>query len=109
VRDLASSFCAASATFSTAFAVYGRDWTSHAIAGDWKGFQAATRALLASLDERIAMEENQLYPLLAQGGDEVSPPPRRKLFIVGSENGRPPAGRAMNARDAAERSPRFGG
>lgn len=72
VRDLASPFCAASAAFSTAFEAYSRAWTSVSIASDWKGFQAATEAMLDSLHDRIAMEENQLYPLLALGQETQS-------------------------------------
>jgi hemerythrin-like domain-containing protein len=72
VRDLASPFCAASAAFSRVFEAYSRAWTSVSIASDWKGFQAATEVMLDHLHNRIAMEENQLYPLLASGRETQS-------------------------------------
>jgi hypothetical protein len=73
VRELAQDFCVASAALSTEFQVYGRVWTSLTIAGDWPGFQAATASLLQGLRGRIAMEEQELYPLLARGGEAALP------------------------------------
>jgi hypothetical protein len=106
VRDLAHRFCTAAAALSTAFAAYGQFWTTSAIADDWKGFQAATAAMLASLDDRIAMEEDELYPLLAEAGD-AAPPWRAKVSVAPSPAAPRLAGRALNpiASERSQHSP----
>jgi hypothetical protein len=121
VRDLASLFCSASAAFSAVFEAYNRAWTSANIASDWKGFQAATEGMLDSLLERIAMEEVQLYPLLAPGWETqplgwttlFSPRPgparrqwrHRECFRSHRENRslgvRPPSSRSPSSRTFA--------
>ena len=67
VRAAASRFFAESMALSTAFRDYSHAWTTDRIDRDWAGFRIATRQILAGLLHRIHVEENELYPLLAQG------------------------------------------
>jgi hypothetical protein len=63
VRALATRFAAEALAFSDAFRDHGRQWTAVAIAADWPGFGKATLAMLVRLQQRIRVEDRELYPL----------------------------------------------
>lgn len=57
-----------------AFADYVEKWrTSAAILADWKGFRGETEALFAALADRIARENEELYPLADDLADDRAP------------------------------------
>lgn len=45
---------------------YQTQWTPGMIAEQWPAFQAETLALLNDVEERIAVEEAELFPLIAE-------------------------------------------
>jgi hypothetical protein len=51
---------------SSTFTSYMREWTDQRITAEWSAFCSETRALLAALSNRIARENNELYPLANQ-------------------------------------------
>ncbi len=55
-----------------AFSAYGRRWTSAAIAADWIGFRKDTHGILQALRRRIALEEDELYPVLERHFEETA-------------------------------------
>jgi len=76
IRALAGRLADDALAFTTAFREYCRLWTTVRIAGDWRGFGKATRAILARLQHRVTVEDRDLYPLVADG-DEGEPCLRR--------------------------------
>jgi hypothetical protein len=47
-----------------AFLAYCDQWNASTIPADWPGYCAATRAILAALNERLMRENRELLPLL---------------------------------------------
>lgn len=70
VRRLARDLADDALAFTTAFRQYCRQWTTVKIAADWRGFRQATRAILARLEQRVAAEDRDLYPLVAGAGEQ---------------------------------------
>jgi CheY-like chemotaxis protein len=62
-RLLASSFEAQMGDLAGTFAAYVKAWSRKHIQSDPRGFDAATRAMVAALRTRIDQEERLLYPL----------------------------------------------
>jgi hypothetical protein len=71
VRALATRFAAEALAFSDAFRDHGRQWTAVAIAADWPGFGKATLAMLVLLQQRIRVEDRELYPLADDAGCDL--------------------------------------
>jgi len=70
VRALARGLSDDALAFTSAFRDYCRQWTTIAITADWPGFGKATRMILARLQHRIGTEDRDLYPLVAEAGEE---------------------------------------
>lgn len=62
LADTAQNFIDEMGHISDGFAGYSRQWLPDAIAADWSGYCAATKAVLAALAARIEREETGLYP-----------------------------------------------
>ncbi|MBJ7442098.1 MAG: hemerythrin domain-containing protein [Sphingopyxis sp.] len=63
LTDTAQTFVDEMGHISDAFVNYSRQWLPDAIAADWPGYCAATKAVLGALAERIEREDSGLYPL----------------------------------------------
>jgi hypothetical protein len=63
LTDTAQNFVDEMGHISDAFTDYSRRWLPDAIAADWPGYCAATRAVLGALAARIEREDAGLYPL----------------------------------------------
>ena len=61
--DTARDFIYEMGTIAALFTDYSRKWMPDAIAADWTGYCAETRAILTALATRIERENGQLYPL----------------------------------------------
>ena len=69
VRAVAERLCAEVGAFEEAFGAYARRWTSLHINSDWAGYRADTAAMLDRLRRRMALEEDELYPLIESEPD----------------------------------------
>lgn len=73
IRAIACRLIAESAALTAQFDCYCRRWSSTAIAADWSGFRYATSELLALIEQRIAAEEYELYPLIDGEAEDGRP------------------------------------
>ena len=64
LRAIAARIHDETGAFEAWVAAYGRHWTSGRIAADWAGYREATAEMLRRLRQRIALEEEELYPML---------------------------------------------
>lgn len=71
VRAVAERLCAEVGAFEEAFGAYARRWTSLHISSDWAGYRADTAAMLDRLRRRMALEEEELYPLIEREPGEA--------------------------------------
>jgi hypothetical protein len=80
-RSMAAAVCKESMAFSEDIARYARDWTATRIAVEWEGFRGVTKAMMKRLLNRIDVEDNRLYPLLAKAvAAPASAPPSTRRF-----------------------------
>ena len=68
LRTAAMRLCGEIGALEEAFSAYARRWTSSRIAQDWAGYREETAAMSRQLDRRMLLEEQELFPLLEQGG-----------------------------------------
>lgn len=68
LRAAAMRLCAEIGSLEEAFGAYARRWTSARIAQDWAGYRDETQAVVRQLDRRMLLEEQELFPLLDEGG-----------------------------------------
>lgn len=64
VSALATEFNEEMGGLAGAFLEYNKKWSAPAIAADWPGYCAETRAIIEALTCRITRENRDLYPLL---------------------------------------------
>jgi hypothetical protein len=69
VRELARSLSDEALAFTRAFREYCRLWTTVSITADWPGFSKATLDILARLQNRVEVEDRDLYPLAIEADD----------------------------------------
>jgi len=75
VRATAERLCDEATRFSAAFTAYAGRWPAPKIAAGWDAFRAETLAIIGGLLDRIDVEDNHLYPMLA----EEEPAPARRV------------------------------
>jgi hemerythrin HHE cation binding domain-containing protein len=68
LRAAAMRLCSEIGALEEAFGAYARRWTSSRIAHDWAGYRQETAAMIRLLDRRMLLEEQELFPLLGDGG-----------------------------------------
>ena len=64
IADTARTFNAEMGGLAAAYVAYTAQWSPDAIAADWAGYSAESRAIIAALSDRITRENRQLLPLL---------------------------------------------
>ena len=66
VANLAALFEREMGDLDQRFRDYLAQWSSNRVVSEWSAFAKETRLLLTALAQRIKLEEQELYPLIAQ-------------------------------------------
>lgn len=71
--DLATRFKSELGSLGDAFTTYMTQWSDSRIAREWEGFRRETRTILDLLAERVARENESLYPLIEDAAEQGLP------------------------------------